>query len=136
MPSLIFTSTIISLKVFGLKPYKALEKLRQCAGIITPDFSTYQDDPEPIKLYNTYRMRAFGRWLTTLGFPVINNVRWGTKGFAEGLEEMIRRLTPKIILVYGSTPDKFFGKYREAGIQIREYPSRTNVAFEKRQRHE
>ncbi|MBQ6004899.1 MAG: DUF4417 domain-containing protein [Selenomonadaceae bacterium] len=42
------------------KPYKALEKLRQCAGVITPDFSTWQDDPEPIKLYNTYRMRAFG----------------------------------------------------------------------------
>ena len=43
------------------KPYKALEKLRQCAGIITSDFSTYQDDPEPIKLYNTYRMQAFRR---------------------------------------------------------------------------
>ncbi|MBQ6004900.1 MAG: DUF4417 domain-containing protein [Selenomonadaceae bacterium] len=26
--------------------------------------------------------------------------------FAEGLEEMIRRLTPKIILVYGSAPEK------------------------------
>lgn len=47
---------------------------------------------------------------------------------------MIRRLTPKIILVYGSAPDKFFGKYRKAGIQIIEYPSRTNVAFEKRQK--
>ena len=149
------------------KPYSALEKLRQCAGVITPDFSTWQDNPEPIKLYNTYRMRAFGHWLTTLGFPVVNNVRWGTKEtwdycfegiphnsivsigaigcikeksnwrrFSEGLEEMIRRLAPKIILVYGSAQDKFFGKYREAGIQIRQYPSRIHVAFEKSRRHE
>lgn len=41
------------------KGVKALEKLMQCVvGVITPDFSTWQDDPEPIKLYNTYRMRA------------------------------------------------------------------------------
>lgn len=148
-------------------PQRALKKLSRCAGVITPDFSTYQDDPEPIKLYNTYRMRTFGRWLGNLGFRVINNVRWGTKEtwdycfegipkntivsigavgcikeksnwrrFAEGLEEMIRRLNPKIILVYGSAQDKFFGKYREAGISIVEYPSRTHVAFEKRVRHE
>ena len=58
-------------------PRRALKKLIRCVGVITPDFSTYQDDPEPLKLYNTYRMRAFGHWLTTLGFRVINNVRWG-----------------------------------------------------------
>ena len=149
------------------KSHKALEKLKQCAGVVTPDFSTYQDAPEPIKLYNTYRMRAFGHWLTTKGLRVVNNVRWGTKEtwdycfegipassivsigtvgcikekcnwrrFAEGLEEMVRRLMPKIILVYGSAPDKFFGKYRQAGIEIRAYPSRRQVAFEKRVRHE
>lgn len=48
-------------------------------GIITPDFSTYQDFPAPIKQYNTYRMRAFGYWFGRLGNNVINNVRWGTK---------------------------------------------------------
>lgn len=148
-------------------PQRALKKLSRCAGVITPDFSTYQDDPEPIKLYNNYRMRAFGRWLGNLGFRVINNVRWGTKEtwdycfegiqqngivsigtvgcvkekcnwrrFAEGLAEMIHRLTPKIILVYGSAQDKFFKKYREAGISIVEYPSRTHIAFEKRRSHE
>ncbi len=49
------------------------------AGIITPDFSTYQDFPEPIKLYATYRMRAYGYWLGKQGINVINNVRWGTE---------------------------------------------------------
>ena len=41
----------------------------------TPDFSTYQDFPEPLKVYNTYRMRAFGYWLTKNGIKVINNIR-------------------------------------------------------------
>lgn len=53
--------------------------LKHFAGIITPDFSTYQDFPDPIKRYNTYRMRAFGYWLGKNEVSVINNVRWGTK---------------------------------------------------------
>lgn len=56
----------------------ALKVLRHFAGAITPDFSTCQDFPEPLKLYNTYRMRAFGFWLCRNGIAVINNVRWGT----------------------------------------------------------
>ena len=59
-------------------PLEALEIIRHFAGIITPDFSTNADFPEPIKLYNTYRMRAFGFWIASQGIPVINNVRWGT----------------------------------------------------------
>lgn len=57
----------------------ALEVLRHFAGAITPDFSTYQDFPEPIKIYNTFRMRAFGYWLSMNNIKVINNVRWGTR---------------------------------------------------------
>lgn len=56
----------------------ALKVLRHFAGVITPDFSTYQDFPEPLKIYNTYRMRAFGYWLGKNGIVVINNIRWGT----------------------------------------------------------
>ena len=56
----------------------ALKVLKHFAGAITPDFSTYQDFPDPIKRFNTYRMRAFGLWLGRNGVKVINNVRWGT----------------------------------------------------------
>lgn len=59
-------------------PKRALKIIKHFAGVITPDFSTYQDFPIPIKLYNTYRMRTFGYWLTTQGVLVINNVRWGS----------------------------------------------------------
>ena len=58
-------------------PQQVAEVLRHFAGIITPDFSTYADFPIPLKLYNTYRMRAFGYWYGKLGGKVINNVRWG-----------------------------------------------------------
>ncbi len=62
-----------------LYPHKALELLRHFAGVITVDFSTNADFPDPIKRYNTYRMRAFGFWLSSQGISVINNVRWGTE---------------------------------------------------------
>ena len=57
---------------------RAIDVLRHFAGAITPDFSTYQDFPEPLKVYNTFRMRAFGYWLGNNSIAVINNVRWGT----------------------------------------------------------
>ncbi len=61
-----------------LFPLRAYEIIRHFDGIITPDFSMCQDFPEPLKLFATYRMRAFGYWVGTMGVEVINNVRWGT----------------------------------------------------------
>ena len=61
------------------KPYAALDIIRHFAGAITPDFSTNADFPDPIKRYNTYRMRLFGCFLVNNGITVINNVRWGTE---------------------------------------------------------
>lgn len=60
-------------------PQKTISFLKHFGGIITPDFSTYTDFPDPLKRYNTYRMRAFGYACYRQGIPVINNVRWGTK---------------------------------------------------------
>ncbi len=58
---------------------RTLEVLMHFSGVITPDFSTYQDFPEAIKIYATYRMRLIGYWWGQNGIPVINNVRWGTE---------------------------------------------------------
>ena len=62
-----------------LYPEKTLSIIRHFAGLIAPDFSTYADFPEPLKLWNFYRMNSFGYWIGTLGIPVISNVRWGTE---------------------------------------------------------
>lgn len=73
-----FTDKIKKIDIW-LEPERALNIIKHFAGIITPDFSTYNDMVYPIKLYNTYRMRTFGRWIGEVcGIPVINNVRWGT----------------------------------------------------------
>lgn len=61
------------------QPWKAMKMLNHFKGIITPDFSTNCDFPYPLKIWNTYRMRAFGCWSRKQGLEVINNVRWGTE---------------------------------------------------------
>lgn len=38
--------------------------------------------------------------------------------FAAGLEQMVQRLEPKTILVYGRAPKGLFGTYEEKGIQV------------------
>jgi hypothetical protein len=143
-------------------PEKALERLKKFKGVIIPDFSTNIDFPVSLKIYNTYRMRAFGCYLLKNGINVINNVRWsepdsyeycfsgipkhgiisiGTIGcikekvnwtlYKQGLDEMVKRLEPKIILVYGKAPQKFFKELIDNGIIIRQYESQTSMAFRK-----
>lgn len=135
------------------------------AGIITPDFSTNQDFPMPLKLWNVYRMRAFGYWYGTIcGHQVINNVRWGTREtywfdfdgierngvvaigtvggspfrlldrprFEEGLEEMVRVLSPHTIIVYGSANYDCFRRLEAQGITIVSYPGRTSQVMARR----
>ena len=65
-----------SINGIWFNPYRALKIFEHFEGIITPDFSTYLDFPEYLKGWNTYRMRAFGFWCSTMGINVINNVRW------------------------------------------------------------
>ena len=61
-----------------LYPEKFWTVAKHYAGFITPDFSTNIDFPDPLRRYNTYRMRAMGYWMGKRGKAVINNVRWGT----------------------------------------------------------
>ncbi|MGN8858232.1 DUF4417 domain-containing protein [Catenibacterium mitsuokai] len=145
-----------------------LKILKHFAGVITPDFSTYQDFPEPIKIYNTYRMRVFGYWLGKNGIAVINNVRWGTpetyyycfdgipknsiiaigtcggnprklsdrKRFENGLQELVKRLHPHTIVVYGSANYPCFDLIKKHGVNVVAYSSQTAKAFEGRKLHE
>ena len=93
-------------------PQNALKILRHFAGVITPDFSTYQDFPEPLKLYNTYRMRAFGYWLCKCGLNVINNVRWGTKESFDYCFVGIPKNSVVAIGTLGGSPKKHIDRQR------------------------
>lgn len=149
-------------------PWLALRIMKHFRGIITVDFSTYQDFPFPLKIYNTYRMRAFGFWAGKQGLEVINNVRWGypdtyeycfdgieensivaigTVGgspwglddrerFEEGLFELVDRLKPHTIIVYGSANYPCFQKLRDSGIKVISYKSSTAKYYERRGKNE
>lgn len=151
-----------SFKGIWFRSSYAYKVLSHFTGIITPDFSLYQDFPLPLKLWNVYRMRAFGYWFGTLcGYAVINNVRWGTpetywycfdgipensvvaigtvggsprkledrERFERGLKELVRRLHPHTIIVYGSANYKCFEELEKQGVTILAYPSKTSRAF-------
>ena len=45
------------------------------------------------------------------------------KIFCEGLDVVVKRLEPIAIVVYGSAPEAIFGSYRNAGINIIQFPS-------------
>lgn len=145
-------------------PDQTLEVLKHFSGAITPDFSTYLDFPEPLKLYATYRMRLLGYWWGKNGIAVINNVRWGTEEtydycfegiptnsivaigtvggsprriidrerFEQGFFEMIKRLYPHTIIVYGSANYPCFDKAKQMGIRVISFPSHTAKYWEDR----
>lgn len=151
-----------------LFPWLALRVMKHFRGIITPDFSTYQDFPYPLKLWNTFRMRAFGYWAGKQGLEVINNIRWGTpetyhycfdgieqnsivaigtvggsprkladrKRFEDGLEEMVHRLSPHTIIVYGSSNYPCFDELIEQGVEIITFKGVTASYYEGRGKDE
>ena len=89
-----------------------LKVLKHFAGAITPDFSTYQDFPEPIKEYNIYRMRVYGLWLGRNGIKVINNVRWGTRETWRYCYDGVPRNSMIAIGTVGGNPRKLVDRKR------------------------
>lgn len=49
--------------------------------------------------------------------------------FEEGLNKMVDVLSPKTIIVYGSSNYLFFDNLRKKGITILSFPSKTSMAF-------
>lgn len=92
--------------------------LSHFAGIITPDFSTNQDFPIPLKEWNTYRMRAFGYWYGTLcNHKVINNVRWGTRETYRYCFDGIPKNSMVAVGTVGGSPRKLMDRERfESGL--------------------
>ena len=58
------------------------------------------------------------------------------KRFEDGLDEMVKRLNPHTIIVYGSANYDCFEKLKEQGINIIDFPSQTAKAFERRKSDE
>jgi len=101
-----------------LYPKKSLNILKHYRGIITPDFSTYQDFPYPLKIWNTYRMRAYGYWSGKQGLEVINNIRWGTQETYHYSFAGVDKNSVVAIGTVGGSPRKIIDRKRfDSGIE-------------------
>ena len=121
-------------------PERYSQVLKPFNTIMTPDFSTYLDFPEAIRIYNHYRRHWCGRYWQELGMKVIPNIQWGYKEsyswcfdgdpvggvvavsnigmrknkelrrrFNDGYKEMLIRLQPKKVLLFGHSFDDYAG---------------------------
>lgn len=111
-------------------PKRSLKKYAQYAFLLTPDFSTYADMDLWRQLESVARNRWVGAYWQSKGLTVIPTVSWSTsrsfefcfdgieqggtvavgmigcsqskKAFLRGYNEMLERLTPEKIIVYGN----------------------------------
>jgi len=135
-------------------PKRYLRLIAAYGGAIAPDFSVYREMPLAQQIYNVFRSRALGYWLSKNGIYVIPNVRWGdersykfcydglpknsivaigTHGcvkhmddrryFFNGLIEMLNRITPKKIIVYGSASDRIIPSLLVCNVEIIHFES-------------
>ena len=51
--------------------------------------------------------------------------------FLKGLEIVVKILEPSVIIVFGTAPDRYFGKYKNAGIKIVQFDSDYAIVHKK-----
>lgn len=61
------------------KPDKYIMVLKKYRAVLTPDFSMYLEMPTPLKMYNTFRNRWCGAYLSSKGIDVVPTVNWGSE---------------------------------------------------------
>lgn len=140
---------------FWSSPRRYVCRISMFAGIITPDFSTCTDFPGALKVWNTYRDRASGCWLQSLGIPTIPNVRcnpheqsWCLDGlprhsviafgsracvknvsdrrcFTEGVRRAVDVLAPSGVVWYGSHSYGTADYLQSRGIPVAFFPAQS-----------
>lgn len=96
---------------------KVVEKLKGCAGIITPDCSVCINAPLCVQVMSIYRSRAVGAYWQSLGFYTIVNVRWGDK----------RTFTKEVL----PEPIAFLGVPKNSIVSIGTYGAMRNLETKK-----
>ncbi len=116
-------------------PERYLSLFKKFSCLLSPDFSLYMNVPNPLNIWNTYRNRLLAAWMQKQGLEVIPSVSWaGENSFdycfeglpfestlaistvgakrkknrmywKRGLHEMISRLSPKTLVIYGDEID-------------------------------
>lgn len=126
-------------------PAKALEKIDQVGAALTPDFSLWRKMPIAVQIWQIYRSRWCGVYWQYHGVQVIPTVSWSDpesfefafEGLPEnsvlavsalgvsatnldlfliGLNQLIDRFTPEMLLCYGTMPVRI-------DVPVHEYPT-------------
>ena len=133
------------------KPKKTLQPILNIGSALSPDFSLYIDYPIALQIFNVYRNRWLGRFWQDQDVKVIPTVAWGDErsfdfcfegvpkhnpvaigtvginnkesklSFTKGFEEMIRRIEPSDLIVYGETEPLDFSKYVDSVHKFESY---------------
>lgn len=125
-------------------PERYINILANFDCVMTPSYSVYMDMAEPLKIWNVFRSRLLGQMMQDAGLKVIPIVYWAdersykycfdglpekstlsvyTVGIKDaevwelwkaGMDELIRRKSPKQLLLYGNgnVPQYDFGKIK------------------------
>ncbi len=65
------------------QPDRHIAPLKRFQCVLTPDFSTYMDMPEAMKIYNVFRSRLIGAYWQSCGLKVIPTLQWaGPESFS------------------------------------------------------
>lgn len=113
------------------KPQRGLSRVMRVGVSLTPDFSLWREMPLAMQLWQVYRSRWCGAWMASNGVTVIPTLSWSTpdsyefafagvefggtvavssvgirgdeatRGYLDGMEEMLERTRPKTVVVYG-----------------------------------
>lgn len=123
-------------------PFKYVPMFLKYGNIVSPDFSVWSVQPYTLNLFNMYRSRWCARFYQEMGVNVLIDVRWADKStwnycfsgiekhtpvilntvgtklranrqmFIDGFYEMLKRIEPSKLYVYGEyMPVKFEGYF-------------------------
>lgn len=113
------------------KPQRGLSRVMRAGLALTPDFSLWREMPLAMQLWQVYRSRWCGCWMTSNSVEVIPTLSWSTpdsydfafagvpfksvvavssvgirgheaeRSYLDGMEEMLERTRPLHVVVYG-----------------------------------
>lgn len=105
-------------EVMWTQPERALSRVKRVGKALSPDFSLYPEMPRIVQMWNIYRSRWCGAWMSQHGIEVIPNVTWSDeaswdfafRGLAPG--GTVALSTVGIIRASAGEQDRFVAGYR------------------------
>lgn len=90
-------------------PDRYTECLKKFAFVLSPQFSTYEDMPKIVKIWNVYRNRWCGRYWQELGIKVIPTIQWAGD---ENFEFCLDGLPKHSIIAISTKGDGRWGNHK------------------------